>query len=114
MNTRTKILLSILTLLLLLSSCTSPEEIDNVLIGAWKYMNYQTGDWEKITFDEDLTYRLENYSGTTYTSVVYTGTYHYDEDTFVFERRGTDDIAFIYQISGDNLIISFGKTYVRQ
>ena len=110
----TKIILSIITLLILLSSCTTPEEIENLLIGTWKYMNYQTGDWEKITFREDLTYRLENYNGTTYTSVVYSGTYHYDEETFVFERRGTDDIAFIYQISGDNLIISFGKTYVRQ
>jgi len=114
MKKHTKIILSILTLLLLLSSCTSPEEIENVLIGTWKYMNYQTGDWEKITFNEDLTYRLENYSGPTYSSVVYSGTYHYDVDSFVFERRGTSDIAFIYQVSGDNLIISFGKTYVRQ
>ncbi|MEA3391407.1 MAG: hypothetical protein U9Q91_00350 [Candidatus Marinimicrobia bacterium] len=114
MKKYTKIILSILTLLLLLSSCSSPEEIENVLIGTWKYMNYQTGDWETIIFREDLTYRLENYNGTTYSSVVYSGTYHYDVDSFVFERRGTSDIAFIYQISGNNLVISFGKTYVRQ
>ena len=77
-------------------------------------MNYQTGDWEKITFNEDLTYRLENYSGSTYETVVITGTYHFDEEKYVFERRGTSDIAFLYEISGDNLIVSFGKTYVRQ
>ncbi len=40
MKKNTKIILSILTLLLLLSSCTAPEEIENVLIGTWKYMNY--------------------------------------------------------------------------
>jgi hypothetical protein len=104
----------LLPLLIILSSCTRPEEIENPLIGIWKYMNYQTGDWEKITFSEDLTYRLENYNGTTYQTVIYSGTYTFDEEKFIFERRGYDDIAFYYEISGDNLIISFGKTYIRQ
>ncbi|MCF7832179.1 MAG: hypothetical protein K9N05_01210 [Candidatus Marinimicrobia bacterium] len=110
----TKILLLILSILLLFSACTEPEEIENPLIGTWKYMNYQTGDWEKITFREDLTYRLENYNGTSYESVVITGNYHFDEEKYVFERRGLDDIGFFYEISGNNLIVTYGKTYVRQ
>ena len=77
-------------------------------------MNYQTGDWETIIFREDLTYRLENYSGTTYSSVVVTGTYRFDEEKYIFERRGTSDIGFYYSISGNNLSVVEGKTYVRQ
>ena len=114
MKIKNKIIPVILLLLIILSACTQPEEIENVLIGTWKYMNYQTGDWEKITFNEDLTYRLENYNGETYQLATYTGTYRYDEDKFIFERRGRDDIGFYYVISGDNLIIASGKTYVRQ
>jgi hypothetical protein len=114
MKKHTKIILSILSILLLLSSCTGPEDIENLLIGTWKYMDYQTGNSETITFREDLTYRLVNYDGETYESIVLTGTYRYDEEKYIFERRGTSDIAFIYEISGDNLSISFGKTYVRQ
>jgi len=114
MKKHTKIILSIISILLLLSSCTGPEDIENVLIGTWKYMDYQTGNWEKITFNEDLTYRLVNYSGETYESIVITGTYYYDEKKYVFERRGTSDIGFYYSISGDNFSVVDGKTYVRQ
>ncbi|MEA2076748.1 MAG: hypothetical protein U9O95_01860 [Candidatus Marinimicrobia bacterium] len=114
MKKYTKILLSIFSILLLFSACTAPEEIENVLIGTWKYMDYQTGDWEKITFREDLTYRLENYDGVLYQTVVITGTYSFDEEEFIFERRGIASVVFPYQISGNNLTIAFGKIYVRQ
>lgn len=113
-NISLKLSAVLLIMLTVLISCTQPEEIENLLIGRWKYMNYQTGDWEEITFNEDLTYRLENYDGELHQTAIYSGTYSYDEEKFIFERRGYDDIAFFYVISGDNLTISFGKTYIRQ
>ncbi len=108
-----KISLLLLISLFLLLGCFGNEEIENVLIGTWKYMNYNTGDWEKITFNEDLTYRLENYNGTTYQTAVTTGAYTYDEDRFTYERRGAVDISFNYSISGNNLYI-LGRAYIRQ
>jgi hypothetical protein len=104
----------LLSILVLFSACTEPEETENLLIGTWKYMNYQTGDWEKIIFREDLTYRLENFSGSTYETAVVTGSYRYDDEKFIFERMGTSDIGFYYVISGTSLIIADGKTYTKQ
>ncbi|MCK5817407.1 MAG: hypothetical protein KAH15_05335 [Candidatus Marinimicrobia bacterium] len=109
-----KILLSMLSILLLLSACTEPEEFDNVLIGSWKYIDYQTDDWEKIIFQEDLDYRLENYSASTAGTIAITGTYAYTDTTFTFERRNYPDIVFQYVVSGDILYANPGKTYIRQ
>ena len=108
-----KISLLLLISLFLLLGCFGNEEIENVLIGTWKYMNYNTGDWEKITFNEDLTYRLENYNGATYQTAVITGTYTYDEERYVLERRGAAGVAIDYSVSGNNLY-ALGHTYTRQ
>ncbi len=89
------------------------EEIENVLIGTWKNMSYQTGNWEKITFHEDLSYRLETYSGITYRSTVISGTYRYDEEQFILEERMGSDYAFSYSVSGDSLF-TMDKIYLRQ
>ncbi|MCD6446560.1 MAG: hypothetical protein J7L40_00165 [Candidatus Marinimicrobia bacterium] len=114
MKKHTKILLSILSILLLLSACTEPEEFDNVLIGSWKYIDYQTDDWEKIIFQENLDYRLENYSASLIQTVTVTGTYAYTDTTYTFERRHYPDIVFKYVVSGNNLYVYLGKTYIRQ
>ncbi len=114
MKKHLKILLAIFSILILISACTEPEEFDNVLIGSWKYIDYQTGDWEKIIFYEALDYRLENYSASTVQTATVTGTYTYTDTTFTFERRSLPDIVFQYVVSGNNLHVHPGKTYLRQ
>lgn len=107
--------LSILFFLaLLVSNCLGPEEYENVLIGSWKYINYQTDDWEKITFTENKTYSLENYDAATYQKVIYSGKYTYTDTTFSFRRDGASDIVFKYVVSGNYLYVYPGKTYILQ
>ncbi|MBN2781599.1 MAG: hypothetical protein JXR21_06515 [Candidatus Marinimicrobia bacterium] len=110
---RVHLLTPILVFLLLLTACAGVEDPENLLIGTWKHINYQTGDWEKITFNEDKTYRLENYDGATYQTSVLAGNYTFDEERFVIKQRFSYDIAYYYTISGDNLYFG-GLIYVRQ
>ena len=107
--------LSILCFLaLLVSNCLGPEEYENVLIGTWKYINYQTDDWEKITFNENKTYSLENYDAATYQRVIYSGNYAYTDTTFSLKRNGASNIVFKYAVSGNYLYVYPGKTYILQ
>ena len=80
-------LAAIIILVILLFACTGPEETPNELLGSWKYTNYQTGDWEKLTFKDDLTYVLVHYDGTYYTTTTYSGTYSYTETSFTLKQR---------------------------
>lgn len=98
---------------LLIIGCFGSDPGENRLIGTWKYSNYYTGSWEKITFREELTYRLETYNGELYQSSVLEGTYRYDQEKFILERRYGTDTAFEYFISGDSLI-TMDKLYLRQ
>ncbi|MDD3716269.1 MAG: hypothetical protein PHT46_04090 [Candidatus Marinimicrobia bacterium] len=96
-----------------LLGCLGPEPEENLLLGSWKYSSYYTGSWEKITFREELTYRLETYNGESYQLNVLEGTYRYDARKFILEQRFTGDVAFQYQISGDSLF-TMNKVYLRQ
>ena len=108
------LIFALMGLLLIFTACNEPEEFENVLIGSWKHTDYQTGDWEKIIFEEDLDYRLINYDGETYqTSAIY-GTYTYTDTTFTFEQRYSSNIIFKYVVDDEFLYVFPGKTYVRQ
>lgn len=107
-------LIALIGIMFLFTACNEPEEFENVLIGSWKHIDYQTGDWEKIIFDEDLDYTLTNYDAYYLTTSTYTGTYSYTDTTFTLEQRYSSDIIFQYVIDNDFLYVSPGKTYVRQ
>ena len=108
------IVFSLLGILLIFSACTGPEEFENVLIGTWKYINYQTGDWETIRFDEDLDYRLVNYNATSMQTVAIEGEYSYTDTTFTLERQGTYNLVFKYAVEDNALIVFPGKIYYLQ
>ena len=109
-----KIIFALLSIILIFTACTEPEEFENVLIGSWKYTDYQTGDWEKIVFHENLDYILYNFSSYSQSTSSYSGTYSYTDTTFTLERRATTNIVFKYAVSDNYLIVYPGKTYVRQ
>jgi len=102
--------------MLVFSGCTEPEEFENVLIGSWKHTDYQTGDWEKITFEEDLDYRLVNYDATLMQTVAIEGEYSYTDTTFTLKRRGGtgSNIVFKYLVDDTSLLVYPGKLYYRQ
>ena len=115
-KTLPKIIFALIGILLMVSACTEPEEFDNVLIGTWKHTDYQTGDWEKITFDEDLDYRLINYNATTLQTVAIEGDYAFTDTTFTLKSRGktTKNIQFKYALKDNYLLVYPGKVYFRQ
>ena len=114
MERRLTLIAAVLLLLFLSAACVRPDEdIENVLIGTWKHMNYNSGDWEKITFREDMSYRLVTYDGSLYTTNILSGTYRFTEEQFIFEQRYGNDFAFSYTVSGDSLI-TMNKVYLRQ
>jgi hypothetical protein len=115
-KTLPKILFTLIGILLMISACTEPEEFENVLIGSWKYTNYQTGNWEKIVFYDDLDYRLINYMSSTSQTTTVTGTYTYTDTTFNLKSGGSNpiEVVFKYAVSDDRLLVYPGKTYIRQ
>ena len=115
-KTLSLIVFPILLLALFLSSCEDPIEYENVLIGSWKYTDYQTGDWEKISFYEDLDYRLVNFNANYDQTTTVTGTYTYTDTTFTLKSRGASplEVVFMYAVDDVQLLVYPGKTYVRQ
>ncbi len=113
MKKRIILIFTLGVLWLLIAGCMGSEAPENVLAGKWKYTSYYTGNWEKIIFREDLSYRLETYNAASHNSTVMTGTYRYDEDQFVLQQRTGMDYAFDYSVSGDSLF-TMHKIYLRQ
>ena len=109
-------MIAFLSILMIFSACTEPEEFENVLIGSWKYTNYQTGEWEKIVFKGTLDFNLYHYFPESGSTTGIMGTYTYTDTTYTL-KTGTSNpnyIVFKYAVSGDYLVIYPGKTYIRQ
>jgi hypothetical protein len=108
-------LLAFIILGLLLANCGNEVEFENHLIGTWKYINYQTDDWEKIIFDGNKSYELQNYTASSLQTVKYSGSYTYTDTTFSLRQYNTTSICtFLYAIETERLYVYHGKTYTKQ